>query len=289
MDKDDIDAIQALYGEPGNSNVPDKDETPGKPKPESTNNEDLCTDSRFDTLFGTQDGSYYVFKGSNYWKLTEDSVEPGYPRKISQDWPGLPNNIDAAVTWTDNGKTYFFKGDSYWKFDNKDAIEGYPRKISEGFEGIPNDVDTAFVWGGNGKIYFFKGDNYWKFDPSRKPAVKNSYPKSISNWGLPANVGAAVQWSNKRTYFFKDGVYYRFNDRRFALDSGDPEFPRPTGPWWFGCEKDSIVRQPSTFELQDDDHIPIFILKSLLGDESSILLTFDSEGDELLDVTAPDE
>ena len=42
-------------------------------------------------------------KGSNYWKLTEDNIANGYPRKISEDWPGLPNNIDAAVTWPDNG------------------------------------------------------------------------------------------------------------------------------------------------------------------------------------------
>ncbi len=49
-----------------------------------------------------------MFKGENYWKLTDDSVADGYPKKIKDDWPGLPNNIDAAVTW-ENGKTFFFK------------------------------------------------------------------------------------------------------------------------------------------------------------------------------------
>merc|ERR1711860_345891 len=133
---------------------------------------DLFRDASFDTIFHTGDGSYYVFKGSNYWKLTEDSVESGYPRKISEDWPGLPNNINAAVTWTDNKKTYFFKGDQYWKFDNMQPVDGYPKDISVGFAGIPNNVDAAFVWGGNGKIYFFKDDEYWKFDPSRNPRSK---------------------------------------------------------------------------------------------------------------------
>ena len=49
--------------------------------------------------------TWFMFdpKGSNYWKLTEDNIANGYPRKISEDWPGLPNNIDAAVTWPDNG------------------------------------------------------------------------------------------------------------------------------------------------------------------------------------------
>ena len=41
-----------------------------------------------DTVFSTGDGSYYVFKGGKYWKLTDDSVAAGYPRNIAEDWPG---------------------------------------------------------------------------------------------------------------------------------------------------------------------------------------------------------
>ena len=54
---------------------------------------------------------YVIFSfssGSQYYKLSDDSVAPGYPRDISADWGGLPGNVDAAFTWT-NGKTYFFK------------------------------------------------------------------------------------------------------------------------------------------------------------------------------------
>ncbi len=65
------------------------------------------------------------------------------------------------------------------------------------------------MWGGNGKIYFFKGDEYWRFDPHRKPAVSDKYPADIDNWDLPDNIEAAVQWSNRHTYFFKNGEYYR--------------------------------------------------------------------------------
>ncbi len=113
----------------------------------------------------------------------------------------------------------------------------------DGFTGIPDNVDTAFVWGGNGHMYFFKGDDYWKFDPSRKPPVRSVYPRPLSNWDLPGNLRAAVQWSNKYTYFFDSNQYYRFNDRRFTVDRGDPEFPRDIGPWWFGCpQKGNQVR-----------------------------------------------
>ena len=51
----------------------------------------------------------YVFQNANYWKLTSDSVAPEYLRKISQDWPRLPSNIDAAFTWQRSKSTYFLK------------------------------------------------------------------------------------------------------------------------------------------------------------------------------------
>ena len=111
LDRDDIAAIQALYGEPDKISNPTEEDTPLRPIDiPNCEDDDLCRDPKIDTIFGTKDGNYFVFKGANYWKLTEDSVESGYPREISDDWPGLPNNIDAAFTWTDNQKTYFFKG-----------------------------------------------------------------------------------------------------------------------------------------------------------------------------------
>jgi len=104
------------------------------------------------------DNDHVICTGSKYWKLDGNNIAAGYPRSISKDWGGLPDNIDAAFTWT-NGKTYFFKGSRYWRFTDftLDTIYHYPKDIKEGFAGIPANVDAAFVWSGNGKIYFFKG------------------------------------------------------------------------------------------------------------------------------------
>lgn len=62
------------------------------------------------------------------------------------------------------------------------------------------------------------GTKFWKFDPMQTPPVKSTYPKPISNWdGIPDNLDAALHYTNGYTYFFKDGNYYRFNDRMFAV------------------------------------------------------------------------
>lgn len=134
------------------------------------------------------------------------------------------------------------KGSRYWRYTNFQLDADYPKDLSEGFAGVPANIDTALVWSGNGKIYFFKGKHrrnflfifstllidknwifvigsqYWRFDPLQKPPIKSTYPKDISNWeGLPNSLDAAFQFTNGYSYFFKNGQYWRFNDRSFKV------------------------------------------------------------------------
>lgn len=246
LDSDDVQGIQALYGRKsggssggGGFNPPRTTSRPVQRDPDS----ELCSSPKIDAMFNTADGSTYAFKGDNYYKLTENAVADGYPKKIAEGWPGLKGNIDAAFTYK-NGKTYFFQGTKYWRYSGRQVDGEYPKEISEGFTGIPDHLDAALVWGGNGKIYFYKGSKFWRFDPLKRPPVKSTYPKPISNWeGLPNNLDAAVQYTNGYTYFFKDDKYYRFNDRTFSIDQSDPPFPRPVAHWWYGCKN-----TPSTFD-----------------------------------------
>ncbi|XP_034477847.1 matrix metalloproteinase-14 isoform X2 [Drosophila innubila] len=242
LDEDDKAAIQSLYGRKTNQYTPTNvhpaasTQRPSITPPRVPLDDSICKDSKIDTLFNSQHGDTYAFKGDKYYKLTTDSVEEGYPQLISKGWPGLPGNIDAAFTYK-NGKTYFFKGTQYWRYQGSQMDGAYPKEISEGFTGIPDHLDAAMVWGGNGKIYFFKGSKFWRFDPTKRPPVKASYPKPISNWeGVPNNLDAALRYTNGYTYFFKGDKYYRFHDARFAVDTATPPFPRPTAHWWFGCK-----------------------------------------------------
>ncbi|XP_013776805.2 matrix metalloproteinase-15-like [Limulus polyphemus] len=264
LDEDDILAIQALYSthrtnppdiseapQPTTSNAPQLDTT-YVPEPDSSNASqpgtsdalqpdtgdapDLCQDSSIDAITRTEDGKTYVFKGDFYWYINVTGVVDGYPRRISDDWDGLPGNLDAALTWSD-GNTFFFKDHRYWCFWNKKMASGYPKEISLGFQGIPNNVDAAFIWSGNGKTYFFQGNSYWRYDSHKDPPVNSHYPRPINNWkGIPNNIDAVLEWENGQTYFFKGNCYYRFNDQTFAVDSGNPLFPRSTSKWWFKCQ-----------------------------------------------------
>jgi matrix metalloproteinase-14 (membrane-inserted) len=248
LEDDDVRAIQALYGKghTKNKKAPLSLTTSRRPLSSSRAGrgeemKDLCSNTSIDSML-SQGESTYTLKGDQYWRLTEDSIAPGYPRSIAGSWDGLPARIDTSFTWT-NGKSYFFKGNKYWRHSGTSMDKGYPKLIAKGFDGIPNNLDAAFVWSGNGKIYFFKGTQYWKFDPDERPPVKSSYPRPISNWaGVPDHVDDALQYTNGFTYFFKDGLYYRFDDMSFRVSDGDPAFPRPVGAWWFGCKASPLTR-----------------------------------------------
>ena len=117
-----------------------------------------------------------------------DHVDPGYPRPIAGNWPGMwPEKIDAAICWPGNGKAYFFKGDQYLRYDiaGDKTDAGYPRPIAGNWPGFPADfaagVQAAAVWN-NGKAYFFKGSQYLRYDIAADK-VDAGYPKPIAgNW-----------------------------------------------------------------------------------------------------------
>jgi len=265
LEQDDIRGIQALYGAKTIVNTPPsvtpspststsssppfiqpRNSAPNRPEIDTRTSQssprDLCDSRQLDTITTMEDDITYAFLGDQYWKLTDTSVAPGYPRSISENWDNLPGDLDASFTWI-NGKTYFFKGSKYYRFSDPGSMDfGYPKDLDKGFSGIPENVDAAFVWPVNNKIYFFKDSLYWKFDPDLDPPVASSYPRPISNWdGIPNNLDAALQYSNGKSYFFKSGQYYRFDDERFIVDDrANPGFPRDSGFWWFGCQKNSV-------------------------------------------------
>tara|TARA_R110000824_G_scaffold119818_3_gene274225 strand:+ start:7245 stop:9869 length:2625 start_codon:yes stop_codon:yes gene_type:complete len=180
----------------------------------------------------------YFFSGDDYYRYndTTKEIDSGYPKKISDNWPGLPNNIDAATVYsypnTTKTELYFFKGDQYYLWDqNKNKVyDGYPKPISI-WNGVPNDLDAALELGSNNQVYFFKGDKYWKYDKENNKVLPESPLKIKDEWGgMPDNISAAFTWQydgvysynlggalvapkvKNQTYFFKGNKYTVYDD-----------------------------------------------------------------------------
>lgn len=237
---DDISAIQALYGE----KITAVDDHLSKDESE------LCKDPKIDAIFNSYDSSStYVFKGDKYYKLINNSIVDGYPKNISEGWPGLPGDIDAAYT-NRKGKTYFFKGTQYWKYTDRQLSDNFPREISDGFQDIPDHLDAVMVRNNSREIYFFKDSSFWVHNPFTYPNVKPIYPKEISSHfkNLPKTIDTVFEHTNGLIYFFKGSKYYRINDQKIAVDTANPPFPRSTALWWFGCEN-----APESNEIDGND------------------------------------
>lgn len=86
--------IQALYGRKTTSSGSGGDTIPAgrpaNPRPaKPSDNNELCSDPKIDAVFNTHDGNTYAFKGNNYYRMTENAIAEGYPKRISDGWPGL--------------------------------------------------------------------------------------------------------------------------------------------------------------------------------------------------------
>jgi predicted P-loop ATPase/GTPase len=76
-------------------------------------------------------GKIYLFRGSEYVRLTGTSVDDGYPLPINGNWNiGFTSDIDYAFLYP-NGKAYFFKGNQYTRVTTSpETVDpGYPMAI----------------------------------------------------------------------------------------------------------------------------------------------------------------
>ncbi|KRY34763.1 Acyl-protein thioesterase 1 [Trichinella spiralis] len=229
LHNDDIQALQYLYGteEAAEFNISSDDPDYSWPNDELSVNMDdksnsdsdqlekvnICNNPVLDTITVIGNGSTYAFQGKWYWRLNQLSYDKEYPRKISDDWDGLADDLDAAVG-DNKGNTYFFKDDLYWLY-NADGkrIPGYPKRISVGLVDLPDNLDAAMIWSYDQQPYFFKGKFYWKYS---RWGMHNIWPRLITaiSPNLPDRIDAAFQWTNGENYIFAGPYYYRISGWR---------------------------------------------------------------------------
>ncbi|MEO5681795.1 MAG: hemopexin repeat-containing protein [Chitinophagaceae bacterium] len=147
----------------------------------------------------------YFFKGSEYCRFSKvsEGVDPGYPKPIAEQWPGMPNDfnegIDAALMNEGNGKIYLFKKGQYVRFSSVAAgvDSGYPKPIKDNWKGVPDSyhegINAALWRDSNDKIYLFKNGrmngSYVQIS-NLDSGVDDGYPKPIGLSGAEAE----AQW-----------------------------------------------------------------------------------------------
>jgi hypothetical protein len=197
-----------------------------------------------DAAFQRKNGKIYFFSGTQYWRVTDkylndatdDCVDSGYPKVISEQFKGVPSTVDAVFS-RDNGKMYFIKGNQYYRVTDKyldptvtvDAVDtGYPKPLTG--LGLPADVTSVqgVFQRANGKIYYFTSDGkYYRVTDkylvgASEDKVDGGYPKDTSDnfEGITGSISDVFQRmeSNNRLYFFTGSTYGRMADK--YLDIG---------------------------------------------------------------------
>lgn len=142
--------------------------------------------AQVDAVLGLPDGRVYAFAGEQVWRydLGRDGPARGYPRPITDEFPGaFPSTISAAFISPD-GTVTFFCGNQHLRYNlqGRHRLPGFPRPYEPEWRGIPpGGVDAVVRWSPD-VVYVFKGDRYWSF-PAEGGAARAGYPKPIAgNW-----------------------------------------------------------------------------------------------------------
>ncbi|XP_055597884.1 matrix metalloproteinase-19-like [Uranotaenia lowii] len=122
----------------------------------------------------------YFFKGSKLWIYSGNQLKAGYPKAISEAFPGLPDNISAAYI-SNCGQIMAFRKNQYWFYDpnRRPQVDSqYPRPVTD-FKKMPSHVDAA-LFHTDGYLYFFTGLdfrtlNFYNFSLSDSKTMKNHW------------------------------------------------------------------------------------------------------------------
>ncbi|XP_039714712.1 stromelysin-1-like [Pteropus medius] len=144
-----------------------------------------------------------------------ESVPPETPAMCD---PTL--SFDAVSTL--RGEILFFKDRHFWRKSVRIPEPGF-YLISSFWPSLPSGVDAAYEVTIRDIVFIFKGNRFWAI---RGNEVQAGYPRGIQTLGFPSTVkkidAAVFDKEKKKTYFFVEDKYWRFDEKKQSMDPGFP-------------------------------------------------------------------
>ncbi|KAH8324722.1 hypothetical protein KR074_010267 [Drosophila pseudoananassae] len=199
-------------------------------------------------------GELFIFRKNYVWRIGQKGLYNMYPVETRRHWSALPENLTRvdAVYENKRGQIVFFIGKSilrdiyncilhpfthsgreYFVFNSVNLAPGYPKPLTSlGLPPTLSHIDASFVWGHNNRTYLTSGTLYWRLDDATNK-VELDYPRDMSIWsGVGYHIDAAFQYTDGKTYFFKNLGYWQFNDDRMRVAHAKA---LPSSHKWMQC------------------------------------------------------
>nr|XP_015807999.2 hemopexin [Nothobranchius furzeri] len=216
----------------------------------------------------------YVFQGDKVSSYFNQSLEEGYPKGIQEEFPGIPNNLDAAVECPKGecmtNSVLFFKGNDVHVYDI--ATKAIKMKT---WAHLPVCA-SALRWLEH--YYCFHGHNFTRFHPV-SGEVNGTYPKDARHYFMHCpNFGhggdrTAVKCSDikldaittddaGRTYIFTGPTYMRLDTHRdghhaFPIARGWKEVTKGVDAVFSYTNKIYLIKGDQVYIYKTDTHFTL--------------------------------
>ncbi|XP_066216840.1 stromelysin-1-like [Saccopteryx leptura] len=151
----------------------------------------------------------------------DDPVVPTEP--VPPETPAMCDptlSFDAVSTL--RGEILFFKDRHFWRKSLRILEPGF-YLTSSFWPSLPSAVDAAYEATNKDVVFIFKRNQFWAI---RGSEVQAGYPRSIHTLGFPPTVmkidAAIFDKEKKKTYFFVEDKYWRFDEKKRSMDPGFP-------------------------------------------------------------------
>lgn len=145
-------------------------------------------------------------------------TEPAPPEAPAMCDPAL--SFDAVSTL--RGEILFFKDRYFWRKSLRTLEPGF-YLISSFWPSLPSGVDAAYEDTTKDIVFIFKGNQFWAV---RGSEIQAGYPRGIQTLGFPPTVrkidAAVFDKEKRKTYFFVEDKYWRFDEKKRSMDLGFP-------------------------------------------------------------------